>query len=65
MKWLMGLLLIGIVYNISEKSIWSDKTSSVHSFSEMLEKYSAVQSVFDFVEKAREIKVGCDGFFVS
>ena len=36
----------------------SDKISSVHSFSEILEKYSAVQSVFDFVEKAREIKVG-------
>ena len=35
----------------------SDKISSIHKFSEIQEKYSAIQNVFDFVEKANEIKV--------
>lgn len=35
----------------------ADKISSVHKFSEIQEKYSAIQNVFDFVEKAKQIKV--------
>lgn len=35
----------------------SDKVSSVHSFSEITEKYSAMKNVFDFISKANQIKV--------
>lgn len=35
----------------------SDKISSVHSFSEIKEKYSAMKNVFDFITKASEIKI--------
>lgn len=41
----------------------SDKISSIHSFSEITEKYDAMKNVFDFIAKASEIKicyvVGC------
>lgn len=36
----------------------SSKISSIHSFSEIQEKYLAMQNVFDFVEKAPQIKIG-------
>lgn len=35
----------------------SDKVSSIHSFSEITEKYSAMKNVFDFIAKAKEIKI--------
>ena len=35
----------------------SDKISSVHSFSEITEKHTAMKNVFDFIAKATEIKV--------
>lgn len=35
----------------------SDKISSIHSFSEIAEKYSAMKNVFNFIEKASQIKV--------
>lgn len=35
----------------------SDKISSVHSFSEITEKYSAVKNVFNFIEKASQVKI--------
>lgn len=35
----------------------SDKISSIHSFSEIAEKHSAMKNVFNFIEKASEIKV--------
>lgn len=36
----------------------SQKVSSIHSFSEIQEKSSAMQNVFDFIEKANQIKIG-------
>lgn len=36
----------------------SNKISSIHSFSEINQKYLAMQNVFDFIEKAKQIKVG-------
>lgn len=36
----------------------SEKVSSIHSFSEIQEKSSAMQNVFDFIEKANQIKIG-------
>lgn len=36
----------------------SGKVSSIHSFSEIKEKSSAIQNVFDFIEKASQIKIG-------
>lgn len=35
----------------------SDKISSIHSFSEITEKYDAIKNVFDFIAKASEIKI--------
>ena len=35
----------------------SDKLSSIHSFSEIKEKYTAMKNVFDFVDKASIIRV--------
>lgn len=35
----------------------SDKVSSVHNFSEIEEKYLAMKNVFDFISKAKEIKI--------
>lgn len=36
----------------------SEKVSSIHSFSEIKEKSLAMQNVFDFIEKANQIKIG-------
>lgn len=36
----------------------SEKISSIHGYSEIQEKYIAVQKVFDFIDKARQIKIG-------
>lgn len=36
----------------------SEKVLSIHSFSEIREKNSAIQNVFDFIEKANQIKIG-------
>lgn len=36
----------------------AEKISSVHSFSEIKEKYEAMQNVFDFVTNAKQVKVG-------
>lgn len=36
----------------------SEKITSIHGFSEIKEKFSAILNIFDFVEKAREIKIG-------
>lgn len=36
----------------------SEKVSSIHSFSEIKEKSTAMQNVFDFIEKANQIKIG-------
>lgn len=36
----------------------SEKVSSIHSFSEIKEKSSAMENVFDFIEKASQIKIG-------
>ena len=35
----------------------SNKISSIHSFAEITEKYSAMKNVFDFVTKASQIKI--------
>ena len=36
----------------------SDKISSVHSFSEIESKYEAMKNVFDFIDKAKQLKIG-------
>lgn len=36
-----------------------DKVTSIHNFSEILEKSDAMKNVFNFIEKAKEIKIGC------
>lgn len=35
----------------------SDKISSIHSFSEIKEKYEAMKNVFNFIEKSSQIKI--------
>lgn len=36
----------------------SEKVSSIHSFSEIKGKSSAMENVFDFIEKANQVKIG-------
>lgn len=41
-----------------ERKDISEKVSSIHSFCEIKEKSSAMQNVFDFTQKASQIKIG-------
>lgn len=36
----------------------SDKISSIHSFSEIEDKYKAIKNVFNFIQNAKQIRVG-------